>query len=67
MTTLAHQHRSRARRNHLTLVPTVDVVEPTVVCVTPDPEPGPHDAAELVERYSPLLPADLDCDGVVTL
>jgi hypothetical protein len=65
MATLTHR-RDRSARNHLTLVSTVETVEPTVRRVE-DPEPGPRDADELVARFASLLPDQLDCDGAFTI
>ncbi|MGZ4712696.1 MAG: hypothetical protein ACXVJ7_12735 [Acidimicrobiia bacterium] len=61
MATLTGQ-RTYGRRAHLRLVTADDrpVDDQWNVCVTPDPTPGPRDAADLVSRFRALLPADVD-------
>lgn len=65
MTALTGQ-RSHTRRSHLRLVTSDDRPTRVATSVAIDPEPGPKDATELVDRFARLLPGD-DADGLFSL
>ena len=68
MTTMTG-HRRSTRREHLRLV-TTDSPAPRPGATLPvaDPTPGPRDAAEVVARFSALLPPPgEDLDGCFSL
>lgn len=59
--------RSHTRRAHLRLVTSDDRPTTWTRVATLDPEPGPKDVTELVDRFARLLPGDDACDGLFSL